>query len=342
MSESQVNVDSEYRWDPFEGRWVILASGRSARPYEFAPRPVQACATSCSFCADHEAETPPELARWSLPDSRYDWDVRAVPNKYPAVTAITETNDHESRVDPTGLWQTASPAVGIHEVIIDAADHVSDMTELTVDHLELVLNAYCQRLTVAARTNGIRFGLVFKNVGADAGASIEHAHSQLLALPMVPPPVQAREQRQTEHWQRTGQCLVCQWLESELQAAERVVETTDDFAMVCPFFSRFPGEIWIVPRRHQTHFHKTEAGELFDLANQLRSALVRLHHTDSSEAYNVVFQSSSFDVEYPESAHWVVQVLPRRVAFAGFEWTTGCFINTLTPEQAAVELRHRP
>ncbi len=338
MMERRLECGAEYRRDPFTGSWVVLAAGRDARPNEFSARPRERDDAACPFCHEHESVTPPATAQWSLPGSSFPWDVRVVPNKFPAVCPLPLEDSGGLLVDGEPAWQRAEPVFGMHEVIIESPDHRVDWSEFTVEHLSLVFQAYRQRLQIAAEAHRLRYGLIFKNVGPEAGASIEHAHSQLMALREVPLHVEAREGRSLAHFDRTGCCLTCEWLAWELQQQARIVDVSDEFVTVCPWFSRVAGEFWLVPRRHACHFTDSTGDELVALAGSVLDG-IRGMPGESARSYNVLLQTAPLDWSRPESSHWMLQVLPRRVAVAGFEWATGCTINTVAPETAAEAMR---
>ncbi len=338
MLSLPANSTPHYRYDPFSDQWTIVAPEREGRPNEFAARAVRRNQSTCPFCLENEGQTPPSTAQWSLPDSPYAWDVRVVPNKFPAVCPVQLDKPHSNHASPFPRWGEQREAEGVHEVIIESADHRVDWSEFSPAHLALVLQAYRHQLRMAAEAHQLRYGLVFKNVGPAAGASIEHAHSQLLALQEIPPWVTAREARCTQHLEATGRCLTCDWLEWELHEGERIVEANPEFVVVCPWFSRVAGECWIVPRQHTTHFTDSDSDTLASLAESL-ARWSSYWPCGQERSYNVILQTAPLMEAHAEASHWSIQVLPRRTAVAGFEWATGCTINTLAPETAADAMR---
>ncbi len=335
MMEQRRECDVHYRRDPFTGYWSIVAAERDDRPYEFPPRPPRRSDQPCPFCHEQEGRTPPSMAQWSLPGSAFPWDVNVVPNKFPAVCPLPlepPKGDTWSGADPP--WGQSAPTEGMHEVIIESADHRVDWSEFSSDHLALILHAYRHRLRMAAEANLLKWGLVFKNVGPAAGASIEHAHSQLIALRQIPPLVTLRETRAARHWERTGRCLTCDWLEWELEQGDRVVEVGPELAVICPWFSRVAGECWIVPRQHTCHFMDVDGDTVASLSETLAQVIPHIL-CGEDRAYNMVLQTPPLNCPHPHAGHWTLQLLPRRVAVAGFEWASGCTINTVAPETAA-------
>jgi UDPglucose--hexose-1-phosphate uridylyltransferase len=317
----------ELRIDPICGRRVYIAEDRAGRPNDFvAPREgatgsADRRAASCPFCAGHEAATPDASATILGADGR--WTVRVVPNKYPAVVLNAEPPS----------------AVGAHEVIVESSRHMTDLVELDVTQLATVLGVYRDRLRHWARDGRLRHAVVFKNSGAAAGASLEHVHSQLVALPYVPDAVQAELDGAGRYYAEHGQCAFCRLIEREGDAGERLVLRRDGYAAVAAYAARQPLETWILPDRHAARFDEPEDAELPALASVLQDLLRRLHAAVQSPAYNLILHTGPFDAAHSESYHWHWELIPRSTQLAGLEWGAGAYINPMSPERAARLLR---
>jgi UDPglucose--hexose-1-phosphate uridylyltransferase len=183
---------------------------------------------------------------------------------------------------------------------------------------------------------------VFKNVGAGAGASLEHVHSQLVGLPGIPEVVAQELASCREHFARTGTPLVADLLEQELTAGERIVATTANFVALCPYASRFPYETWILPRRAEPSYEAADPGEFGELARLMQDVIGRIERTAGGAPYNCVLHTQPFDTSADDHYHWHIEIIPRLTKVAGFEWGTGCFINPFHPETAAEHLRSSP
>lgn len=331
----------QLRKDPLSQRWVIFAEGREERPNEFERVERRRPDARCPFCAGHEQDTPPHLA-WYGPaqgaegaagSNGADWLVRVVPNKYPALLAQGRAEPHAQ-----GLY-TACDAVGVHEVIIESPRHVSSLSELTPAEMQWLMVAYADRLRDLARAAGCKYALVFKNVGPEAGASIEHAHSQTVATTMVPSEV-ARELTASRRLLRElKQCFFCQVIEDELTHGERLAAVSDYFIAVCPYASRMPYEVWVLPRAHASHFERQEREMLEELAGFLQRVIARLEARHPRLAYNYFLHTAPFDTDRLRHYHWHIEIFPRLTTTAGFEWGAGYYINPVPPEQAAANLR---
>ncbi len=274
---------------------MILAPGRAERPHDD-----RGDAGPCPFCPGQEHETPPEA--YAIRDSA-GWRLRVVPNRYPAV-----------RPD--------APAFGHHELIVECRDHVERPTDLAEEQLADVFRAYRDRLAHHFAIPRVEAVSVFKNVGVAAGASREHSHSQLVALPFVPPGFVAPP----------GPCAVCQMSND----SDLLVARTAHLAAVCPAAPRFAHEVWIVPTAHEPRFESTARDA--ELAALVRRVLFAMDALLARPAFNWMLVSA------PRRAvdfHWRLEMFPRRSAVAGFEWATGVFINDTPPDRAAARLRDK-
>jgi len=337
---------AELRRDPIVGRTVIIAPERSARPQEFVDRPTATRSETCPFCAGSEAETPGELAalraQGTLPNEP-GWQVRVVPNKYPALNPFGPETEL-TRVGDDRPFTTSESAVGVHEVIIESSRHLSATGSLTDAELTEVLKISRDRFRTHRADPRLRYVQLFKNVGEAAGASLEHLHSQLMGLEFVPAAIVEELAGVHDHQARTGRCIFCDLIECELASGLRIVGATEEFVALCPYASRFPYEVWLLPRGHASRFEEADDRLLAALSTSLLGVLRGLEKLFassglSSSAYNYVLHSAPFDSSEPCYYHWHIEVLPRAVKQAGFEWGAGVHINPVAPEAAATALR---
>lgn len=334
----------ELRRNPVNGRWVVVATERARRPKDFASghneeRP-PAAGKRCPFCPGSEAETPPETAAYREPGTGKDapgWRVRAIPNKFPAFSP-----DGEPVTQGDDLFATMN-AVGVHEVIIETPLHDKSFATLSQDEAAEVIRMYRDRFRSIARDPKLEYVLIFRNHKREAGASLEHPHSQIIGTPVMPPAV-GEEILEMEAYRRAyGSCVVCDMLERELSEGTRVVAATDHFVAIEPFASRTPFETWIIPRAHSESFGDLEDEEIPALAVVLRDVLARLREGLSDPAYNYMIHTAPLgrgeDGFEPGLYHWHVEIIPKLAIAAGFEMGTGTYINVTTPESAAEFLR---
>ncbi len=344
----------ELRRDPILGRWNIIAAERAARPSDFKHEPTEAKGGFCPFDAGHEDKTPPEIlayrASGTYPNTP-GWRVRVVANKYPALRI-------EGDLDKKGVGMyDRMQGIGAHEVIIETPEHMVTPTGLSVEHFSEVILAYKDRLNDLKRDQRFKFGIVFKNVGAAAGASLEHTHSQLIVTPIVPNVTIRELHGALEYYNYRGRCIFCDIVRQEREHGVRVVVDDPDFLVFEPFASRFPFETWVIPTRHDSQFEQIRPHEIRRLADVLLNALRRIETALEVPPYNYIVHSGPFrtsDAEVfrgmlgpppvmegdgLEHYHWHIEIIPRLTKVAGFEWGTGLYINPVPPETSAEYLR---
>ena len=335
---------AELRKDPLLERWVLIAEERAEKPQEFVDRPIVRRSGGCPFCEGSELETPHEVLALRKPGTLPDtpgWRVRVIPNKYPAVTIAGR--DTAEPVDdarpPEVACHRSRSAVGVHEVIIESAAHVVRAGELSLAQTTDVLNVYRARLLALRAEPNLRYVQIFRNVGEAAGASIEHLHSQLIGLPVVPTLIAEETAAAFTQFQKLGKCAFCELFDGELAAESRIVEATDDFVLFCPYASRFPYEMCLAPRRHAADFDSADDTLLAQAAAMMRRGLARLEQVCDEASYNCVLHTAPLESRAVGHYHWHWEILPRIVKAAGFEWGTGVHINPVSPERAAATLR---
>jgi UDPglucose--hexose-1-phosphate uridylyltransferase len=326
----------ELRRDPVAGRWVVIATDRAARPHQFQCQKRVPKGGFCPFCEGNEAKTPPEVMAYRRPGTQRDtpgWRVRVVPNKYPALHV-----EGELHMRGLGVYDTME-GIGAHEVLIESPRHILSPTEAAPGELEEVVRAYRDRMLDLRKDIRLVCAMLFKNVGAEAGASLEHSHSQLICTPVVPKRVQEEMDRCNEFYRFRGRCLLCDIIQQDLADGQRVVMDKDDFVVLAPYAARFPFEMWILPKRHVSHFEDIPDDMVGGLARALHEALCRLDASLDQPAYNYNIHSVPFALGPVPYYHWHVEVIPRVTAVAGFEWGSGFYINPVPPETAAHYLR---
>ncbi len=326
----------EFRKDPIVDRRVIISTDRAQRPLPSEAEIPPAAPTDCPFCAGHERETPPEVFAFRDPQSianQPGWRVRVIPNKFPA---LASGGDARLRCD--GIYESMA-AIGVHEVIIECPQHEKSIASLPHQQVREVVAVYRDRLLALKQDSRLAYGMLFKNVGEAAGASIEHCHAQLIGLPMVPVAVGDELSAGARYFEQHHRCVFCDLLMREQDDQKRIVLNADRFIALEAFASRFSFETWILPRAHHSHFEDMGPAEIDDLANLLMAVLMKLDAALDRPAYNYLIHTAPLNVPTQESYHWHLEILPCFSRVAGFEWGTGCYINPVPPEQAAAFLR---
>lgn len=288
----------------------------------------------CPFCHGNEDKTPPEVLAYrngSSPNSA-GWNLRVVPNKFPALR-VEGLLDREG----DGIYDRMN-GVGAHEVIIETPDHFLTLADLPERRIEDLFWAFRDRINDLKKDKRLRYILIFKNHGEAAGASIEHTHSQLIALPVIPRRVEEELEGALRHWKFKERCVFCDVVRQELRDGSRMVLETDHFAVMAPYAPRFPFETWIVPKMHHSHFESGEAAYP-NLAWVLRAVLRKLDKVLERPAYNFMLHTGPVSEGPMAHYHWHIEVIPKLARVAGFEWGTGFHINPTPPEESAQFLR---
>lgn len=325
----------ELRKDPIVGRWVIIAPDRARRPVP-ARADAELAEGPCPFCENQEIQTPHEILAYRDKHSQPNgpgWRVRVVPNKFPALQVGGELS---KRGD--GVYDKMN-GIGAHEVIVECPQHLTTLAELSDENIREVLWIYRDRLLDLKKDPRLVYGMIFKNVGVAAGASLDHSHSQLIVTPIVPISVWEEMTGALEFFNYRGRCIYCDIVHQELAAEKRVVLDTPSFLCLAPFASRFPFETWIVPKGHTSHYENIHKPEVDELGSVLRTVLRKLETALDRPAYNYIIHTAPFDTQALPHYHWHLEIIPRLTRVAGFEWGTGFYINPVPPERAAMLLR---
>jgi len=337
---------SELRWDPLKMSWVIITTERGRRPRDFILDRKKVVTYACPFCYGQEPKTPAEIYALRPPGSPPNgpgWKVRVIPNKYPALRIEGELNKKGA-----GLYDTMN-GVGAHEVVIETPDHDREMADLTPLEIVEVLKAYRIRLLDLRKDTRFRYIMLFKNYGIEAGAPIPHSHSQLIAVPVLPPLATTEFSACRDYYDRKERCLMCDLLLQETEEKARIVRDDGNFVVFAPYASRHPFELRIAPRKHGHDFALLSDKELESFAEALKDALMRLRRVLRDPPYNFALHNSppmhlrpgkpSQWSSLPYDFHWHLELIPRLTKTSGFEWGGGLYMNTVPPEDAARFLR---
>ena len=318
----------ELRIDPVTGRKVLIAPGRAARPMTLAhaepqhrtPRHRAAENLFCPFCPGSEWDTPNEtyaLRESGLQPNGPGWQLRVVPNKFPAV-------------DVNG-----DGAFGIHEVVVPCPEHEANPVKLSDGQWSAMVLAWRDRLRAFARDERLAYAQVFQNVGAEAGASLDHVHAQILATPFVPDAIREELVGSETSFRKTGSCAFCAMRDEP----SRLVYDDRDFTVLCPPAPRFGFESWIIPVQHNSHFESISDDDAGRLAVTLKRTLMAIDRVLHEPAYNFFLHTAPFRTTPLPHYHWHIEIIPRTARAAGYEWGAGVFINSVSPESAAEQLR---
>ncbi|MCP4728111.1 MAG: galactose-1-phosphate uridylyltransferase [bacterium] len=332
MKKTSNDPRGEIRQDPVSNNYIILSEERAQRPfyYEFQNKLIEN--NVCPFCSGNEEMTPPAVLTVD-DENNSGWKIRVVPNKYPALE-ISGSLDF----DNAGLEYGLS-GEGVHEVVIETPRHESSLTGLTEAEAADVIKVYSRRLRDLSKNKNSACGMIFKNTGPVAGTSVVHTHTQILALPVIPPAIADEIYNSQVYYVKHGNCIFCDILENEMESCSRIIEQNDSFAAFCPYASRFPYEIWIAPLKHNSHFEAMQDNEYNELSAILHKTLYRLEMQFIDCSYNYYIHTMPFRSRNSSSYHWHIEIIPRTSFIGGFELGTGMYINQVFPETAAEVLK---
>lgn len=328
------------RRDPIIGRWVAIETKENSlhpSDYEREDHTPRHEAT-CQFCPGREQHTPPEVDVIRAEGTHANgpgWTVRAVSNKFPALRI-------EGDLDKRGIGiYDISNGVGAHEVIIETPDHHKHLADLTTEEMVNVIWLYQNRSLNLAKDRRFKYIMIFKNYGESAGASVEHAHSQLIALPMIPKFVLEELEGSRAYYDDRGKCVYCDIIQQEYRDKERVIMENDSFIAFCPYVPRYPFESWILPKEHHSDFCSLSDEERLALADILKTMLVRLKNCLKDPSYNFYLHVAPVNSGDQKSFHWHIEIVPQLMREDGFEWGTGFYRVRTSPSVAAGYLKEK-
>ncbi|NUL83098.1 MAG: galactose-1-phosphate uridylyltransferase [Armatimonadetes bacterium] len=331
----------EMRRDPLTRRWTIIATERSKRPHDLKKADDVGIAIpdfvpNCPFCPGNEAMTPPEVMAYRREDSASNgtgWWVRVVPNKFPALAP-----EGELTPEAAGVCDRMN-AVGAHEVIIETPRHDENPANMPANQFRESIWAYrdrCLQLMTNPRHKSL---IVFRNHGKPAGASLEHPHTQLAALPIIVPETASLVDAFAEHQRLRGRCALCDLIEQEQRDNERIILENERYLAYAPFASQSPYETCIAPKACHADFMMESQESLDEFAQILQELCRRYDHAFGDPPYNYMIMTAPVNRSREIAFHWRLVMMPRLTVAAGFEMGTGVWINVASPESAAQALR---
>lgn len=306
----------ELRKDYILDRFVLLASDRKSRPKEFKKQELSNGDGICRFCPGNEDYTPQEIGRI---ERLGRWKIRWFPNKFPAVA-----EEGNPIIKTDNKYFTFSDAYGKHEVIVETPFHNKQLWDLSNDDLIQILELYKNRINKLSKLSNIKYVLLFKNHGREAGTSLIHSHTQVVSVNFMPVEIK----NEIDAVKKYDKCPYCEIIEIEKNSFRRCFENQSMVAFT-PYASRFNYEIWIFPKDHKKTFNEFNKEELIDFANILGKILEKLRELNASYNYFIHYSPDE------ENLHFHMEITPRMAEWAGFELSSDAIINSVTPEDAA-------
>lgn len=334
MEKNIKNKLTELRQDLVTGDWVVIATGRAKRPEEFAEQKrivvEEDPSKPCFFCYPEETGQEKDVLIYNKEDG--DWSLRVFPNKFPAFSR-SRVPKHFEEGPYFGMDGT-----GYHELIV-TRDHLKQIALLELMEVAEIIDAYQDRYIDLMNKKSVNYIEIFHNHGKEAGASIAHPHSQLVAIPVISPYIKGELDGAEQYWKANKDCVYCAMIEWEAEHEKRVIFENNNFIAFCPYSSRAAFEVWVMPKKHKPYFERILDQEKVELAEALQHSISQIYKALGDPAYNFYLHTSPCDgKDYPHY-HWHIEILPRTSIWAGFELSTGIEISTIQPEVAAEYLR---
>ncbi len=335
---------SDIRYNLLDDRFVIIAPERLSRPLCNNQSQVKTKMLHCPFCEGNESMTTPEI--YALRDASSEanqkgWHNRVIPNLYTAVNVETK-----NYIKHEGIFQ-AHNGFGAHEILVDTPDHTLEMHQWSVDTYINWFNTLINRIIDLKDNRELLSLTIFKNSGLIAGASQEHPHTQLIALPVIPTTLFQKYQRFSEHYHHTGHVLLEDMIVQEYQD-NRVITENSDFVAFCPYASEYPFEVMIMAKEGLSRLELIDKEELQSLASIVSKVFSSLKNTLGNFDFNLFVsvpplqknsQTKLFFDEIDTITRFYIRITPRIYQHAGFEVATQMMINPIDPNEAARRLR---
>lgn len=322
---------SELRMDLVSNDWVVIATGRARRPETFAKNQRGKEAVSpkdCPFCQEENIKD--KITRRDKEDG--SWFVISIPNKFPAFSKGDDLG--ERKEGPNRIVN----GLGYHEVIV-TADHERPMAQFNNEEARMVIDLYQARYLDLMNKKFIKYISIFHNHGKEAGASVAHPHSQLIATPVIDPDVRASLDGAEAFYRSQGKCVYCTMIDWDIKDGRRIIYENEKFVVLCPFAPQISFEVRVYPKEHQPYFEKMTEDEKGLFAEALKVALNKVYSGLHDPAYNFYIHTAPAAGGSYAHYHWHLNILPKTATWAGFELGAGIEISTIEPEKAAAFLR---
>jgi len=338
-------ICNELRKDYLLNRWVVIAIDRSRRPSDFIKSKKNSVnPKSCPLCVGNEALTPPAVLLYSNENGKImrgldiqeprskKWIIRVIPNLFPAFSYYKPNSCNKSSIK-----KNFAVAIGHHEVLVESPNHDENLATMKQEQLNNLINAYIDRFRDLSSRNYVQHVAIFRNYGREAGASLTHAHSQIIAMPFIPRIMDEEIKASKSFYEKNGKCVFCDIIEKE-RKGPRLIFQNNQFVVFAPYASIQPFEFWIFPKTHSFTILNLSTHEKILFAESIKKCLSALKILVNDPPYNFGFHVS-IDKKTKNYYHWHLEVYPKLSIWAGFEKSTGVYINTVPPEDAASELK---
>lgn len=327
----------ELRKDPILSRWVAVLS-ESLAPSDYPSIPVAPEEETCPLCAGREAETPPEIMAVRNGDGQ--WQARVIESFKPVLTPGKDLGRRGR-----GMYDSMN-SVGADELVVEAPEHGQRPEDMGPEQVLKVLGLYRLRMTEIQEDERIRYVMVCKNSGIEAGSGFTHQHSEIIATPIIPLRMKTELDGAKSYFDYKERCVYCDIITEELRVRDRVIMESERYLVFCPYAPKYPFEFWIAPKEHRCSFEDVTFEELDDLSRVLASVIMAMREVLGEPSYNYVIHTAPNRIPrrdrwhtLGDDFHWHIEVVPRLQKASGFEWGSGFYVVPTAPEVAAGFLR---
>jgi len=332
----------ELRKDPLMNRWVAVMSDSMA-PGDYQLPENGTTETECVLCSGREKDTPPEITAVRGYGSRPNepgWLARVIPSFRPILNVEGDLGRRG-----VGMYDRMN-SVGANEIIIETPEHGKTSAELGFEQMIRIISLYKERIKDLEKDLRLRYIMVYKNSGKEAGALYSHPHSQILATPVIPRRVKEELDGAKRYYSYKDRCIFCDIIREELRTGDRVIYETKKYIAFCPYAQRYSFEFCIMPKRHFCAFQEMTMEEMEDLGLMLSAMMKKLGAILKNPPYNYIIHTAPNMIPrrdhwhtLGEDFHWHIEVMPKLERVSGFEWGSGFYVVTTSPEDAAKYLR---
>ncbi|HNV71400.1 MAG TPA: galactose-1-phosphate uridylyltransferase, partial [Candidatus Ozemobacteraceae bacterium] len=323
----------QLRKDPVLKQWVIISPERGKRPIHYKNENglPEDNPKKCPFCEGHESMTPEEVMafrRNGTAANQEGWWVRVIPDREPILVPAGDSGK-----EGIGMFD-AMNSIGIHEVVVEVPRHDQNLQNVPLEQVREVIWAFKQRVLEIKKNPRFKHFMIVKNSGRGV-SSFSHSHSHIVATPIIPKRIEEEIDGAREYFHYHDRCIFCDIVRQEREDNTRIVFEDPQFLAFCPFASRFPFELFIIPKQHQPFFETLDNDQVHGFANALQICLKKLQSLLPDLPYNFILHTSPCSDSYREFYHWHLEIIPKLTQVAGFEWGSGFYINPTPPEDAA-------
>lgn len=313
----------ETRYNPLTDEWVMVSSGRRARP-------VLPSENACPLC--------PRVL-----ELEKDYDLATFENRFPALKI-----DAPEVVQESDLMRKIV-SKGVCEVVMYTSNHDSSLPKMSTNQIEKLILVWRDRTFEISKHDFIKYIFIFENRGKEVGATLSHPHGQLYAFPFIPKRIEAKLNSMKKHYSKNKSCVLCEIVREELNVKERIIYQNDGFISIVPFYARFPYEVHIYPKRHITNLLDMTYAEIKDFAKALKVVTMKYDKLfDQEFPYMMCFFQKPFNTNenYEDLFHFHVEFYPPKRDKDKIKWMasvetgTWNFINPSLPKEVAEQLKN--